>query len=192
MKNTELLKKLEGINKPFYTIGDLEKIIGLDRNSLYVMLNRWLKAGILERPVRGIYVPFDKKIPVEKIASGLYIPNYLSFESALSRYDILNLVPYTLTFATIRKSKTYIISETEVIFRRIKKDLFFGYEEKGEIYIAFPEKAFLDQVYLFTKGIVSLNLNEMDLNKLSKSRLKEFMLNFPEGVQKFVKEKIKI
>ncbi|GAH63533.1 unnamed protein product, partial [marine sediment metagenome] len=133
MKNTELLKKFEEINKPFYTIGDLEKITGLNKNSLYVSLNRLLKIGILERPARGIYVPFGKKMPVEKIASEIYIPNYLSFESALSRYGILNLVPYTLTFATTKKPKTYIIGGTEVIFRKIKKELFFGYEERGNI-----------------------------------------------------------
>jgi len=192
MKNTELLKKLEEINKPFYTIGDLEKITGLNRDSLYVFINRWIKAGILKRPLRGIYVPFDKEISVLKIASEVYIPNYLSFESALSRYGILSLVPYTLTFATTRKTKTYIIADTEVVYRKIKKNLFFGYEEKDGIYIAFPEKAFLDHIYLFTKGLVSINLNEINLNKLSKKILNEFTNNFPVNVQKFIKDEIKI
>lgn len=192
MKNTELIKKLEKINRPFYTIGDLEKITCLSRSSLYVFLNRWVKAGILKRPLSGIYVPFDKEISVLKIASEAYVPNYLSFESALSRYGILSLVPYTHTFATTRKTKTYIIADTEVIYRKIKKALYFGYEEKEGIYMAFPEKAFLDQIYLFTKGLVSINLNEMDLNKLSKKRFDKFIKNFPENVQKFVKDEIRI
>ncbi|MEA1912839.1 MAG: hypothetical protein U9N06_03265, partial [candidate division WOR-3 bacterium] len=100
MRNTELLKKLEEINKPFYTIGDLSKITGQSRDFLYVSLSRWLKTGILKRPARGIYVPFGKEIPVEKIASAIYPPNYLSFESVLSKYGVLNLIPYTFTFAT--------------------------------------------------------------------------------------------
>jgi len=58
---------------------------------------------------------------VEKIAASLYMPNYLSFESSLSRYGILNLIPYTLTFATIRKTKRLTVEGRDVEFRQIKK-----------------------------------------------------------------------
>ncbi|MEW6675723.1 MAG: hypothetical protein AB1348_06965 [Nitrospirota bacterium] len=77
---------------------------------------------------RGIYCPFTAKASVEKIAASLYIPNYLSFEFALSRYGVLNLVPYTLTFATTRKTKRLTLEGRDIEFRQIKKDLFWGYE----------------------------------------------------------------
>src|SRR3989337_3167990 len=107
MKGIELIRKLQKINKPFYTIPDLEKITGLPRKSLYVELQRWAVAGFIERVAQGIYVPMGGMISVENIAAQLYHPNYLSFESALSRYGILNLIPYTVTFATTRKTKKY-------------------------------------------------------------------------------------
>lgn len=188
MKSTELLKKLDKINKSFYTIGDLEKITGQSRNFLYVSLNRWVKTGIIKRVARGIYVPFGKDIPILEIASAIYPPNYLSFESALSRYGVLNLVPYTLTFATTRKTRNYIISDTEVVFRKIKKELFFGYEERGGIYVAFPEKALIDQVYLFMKGMASLNIDEVDLSKLKREELNKYMAPFPKNVGEFIKK----
>lgn len=186
MKGIELLKILQKINKPFYTIADLEKITGLQRDSLYVALKRWVGEGILERVSQGIYLPMGSLVSMETLAAQLYLPNYLSFESALARHGILNLIPYTLTFATPRKTKKYLLRKQEVEFRQIKRDLFFGFEMENGIYVATPEKAFLDEIYFFVKGKVSIDFDELEMRKLSIHRLKEYALSFPP----YVKSKI--
>lgn len=191
MKTIELIKALDRLNKPFYSIADIEKITGLSRKSLYVALKRLVDKGALERIGSGIYRPFTGKSDTERVAASLYMPCYLSFESALSRYGVLNLVPYTLTFATTRKTKRLAVEGRDVEFRQIKKDLFWGYEMKGGIYIAKPEKAFLDLAYLASKGMASLDLDEMDIKKLSKTALKKFSKRFPKYTQRYL-EKIKI
>lgn len=183
MKGIELLKKLQRVNKPFYTLADLEKITSLARNSLYVALKRWVAAGIIERVAQGIYLPMGSVIPLENIAAQLYIPNYLSFGSALSRHGILSLIPYTLTFATTRKTKKYTLQEREIEFRQIDRRLFFGFEMKNGIYIASPEKAFLDEVYFAARGKAVLDLDELDVKKLSPKKLKECSKRFPRYVQ---------
>lgn len=190
MKSIELIKTLERINKPFYSIADIEKITGVSRKSIYVTLNRLVEKGILERIGTGIYRLFTAKVSVEKIAGSLYMPNYLSFESALSRHGILNLVPYTLTFATPRKTKRSVIEGRDVEFRQIKKDLFWGYEMQGGIYVAKPEKAFLDLVYLASRGIASIDLDEMNLKKLSMTTVKEFSKRYPEYVRVYLSKLI--
>lgn len=174
MKGIELLKALQKINKPFYTIADLEKVTGLKRNSLYVALKRWVERGIIERAAQGIYLSTGSLISIETLAAQLYLPNYLSFESALSGYGVLNLIPYTLTFATHRKTKRYLLQKQEVEFRQINRDLFFGFEMKNGIYLAPPEKAFLDQVYFLTRGKAAIDLNEIDTKKLSMKKLKNY------------------
>jgi predicted transcriptional regulator of viral defense system len=183
MKGIELLKKLQKMNNLFYTLADLEKITALPRNSLYVALKRWVAAGIIERAAQGIYLSMGSVIPIENIAAQLYIPNYLSFESALSRYGILSLIPYTLTFATTRKTKKYILQKQEIEFRQIDRRLFFGFEMKNGIYIASPEKAFLDEVYFAARGKAVLDLDELDMKKLSPKKLKECSKRFPRYVQ---------
>jgi predicted transcriptional regulator of viral defense system len=188
MKGIELLKKLQRMNKPFYTLADLEKITSLPRNSLYVALKRWVAAGIIERVAQGIYLPMGSVIPIENVAAQLYIPNYLSFESALSRYGILNLIPYTLSFATTRKTKKCTLREQEIEFRQIDRRLFFGFEMKNGIYIASPEKAFLDEVYFAARGKAVLDLDELDMKKLSPKKLKECSKRFPRYVQTHLNE----
>src|SRR4030043_1363843 len=125
MKAIELLKLLQKMNKPFYTIADLEKITSLPRESLYVALMRWEGGGIIERVAQGIYVPMGSNISSENVAAQLYIPNYLSFESALAKYGVLNLIPYTLTFAPTRKTRKYTLQKLRVEFRQIAPNLFF-------------------------------------------------------------------
>lgn len=183
MKSIELLKLLQRINKPFYTIADLEKITHLTRNSLYVALKRWVTGGIIERVAQGIYVPMGGNISLENVAAQLYLPNYLSFESALSKYGILNLIPYVLTFATTRKTKKYTLQKQEIEFRQISSELFFGYEMRNGIYIASPEKAFMDQVYFVTRGKATLDFDELDVKKLSIKTLKKLSRKFPAYVR---------
>ena len=188
MKSIELIKKLQKINKPFYTISDLEKITLLPRNSLYVSLKRGVAEGIIERVAQGIYIPMGSMISVENTAAQLYLPNYLSFESALSKYGILNLIPYTITFATTRKTRRYTIQKREVEFRQIAPELFFGFEMKNGMYIASAEKAFLDEIYFVTRGKATLDFDEVDFRKLPTKTLKEYAKRLPVYVQKRLKK----
>ena len=89
MKSFYLLKEIKKFDRNFFTIEDLEKITGFKRNYLYLQLSRWVKSGVLERIAKGIYIAPGANIEIEKVASFLYPPNYLSFESALASYGIL-------------------------------------------------------------------------------------------------------
>jgi predicted transcriptional regulator of viral defense system len=139
---------------------------------------------VLERVSQGIYIPMGENLPSEKIAAQLYLPNYLSFESALARQGVLNMIPYTLSFATPRKTRKFILRRQAVEFRQISSGLFFGFEMKNGIYIAVPEKAFLDQVYFVCKGKASLDLDEMNLKNLSAKLIKDYSTRFPEYVKR--------
>lgn len=191
MKAIEVLRKLEAINKPFYTVSDFEKITRLARDTLYVALKRWVDMKVIERIGQGIYVPFGKDMDIERVAGQIYLPCYLSFEYALSKYGILNLVPYTLTFATPRKPRRYTIAGRDIEFRRIKQDLFWGFREAEGTYVAEKEKAFLDQIYFYKKGIGSFDVAEMNSGILSKRKLHEYAKRYPAYVETFL-HKIKL
>ena len=189
MKTIELIKVLEGLHKPFYTISDLEKVTRLSRDSLYVTIKRLIDRGVLEKMGSGIYRLFTTPPSIEKVASSLYMPNYISFESALSRYGVLTLIPYTLIFATTRKSKRFTIEGRDIEFRQLKRNLFWGYEMEGGIYIARPEKAFLDLVYFASRGKASIDMDEIDMAKLSVSELKKLSKKFPEYTKRYLEDK---
>jgi hypothetical protein len=99
-------------------------------------------------------------------------------------------VPYTLTFATTRKTKRLTVEGRDIEFRQIKKELFCGFEMQDGIYVAKPEKAFLDLVYLASRGIALLDLDEIDLKKLSIAKVKELVKKFPVYTQIYLNKLI--
>jgi len=175
----ELLSQLE---KPYLSVADLEKILGLKRESLYVALHRLVRSGALNRLRRGVYHFSLRPEDLPRIANLLYQPSYVSFESAMARYGIVSQVPYTVTFATPRRTKRMRLGDTQVEFHQVREDLFFGYVLEQALYVAEPEKALLDQVYLKRRGKVSLALEDLDLSGLNVERLREYARRFPAYV----------
>lgn len=183
MSDIKFIQTLRSFNKPYFTLADLEKILKIKRDSLYVMLHRLVKSGVLIRLKRGVYQPGLQGLELEKTANELYYPSYLSFESALSRYGILSQIAYTLTFATTRRSKKLLLAGREVEYRQLKKEYFFGYILDNGIYIAEPEKALLDQLYMISKGKVSSDINEWSLVALKKNKFLQYSMEFPKVVR---------
>lgn len=187
ISNIKLLQILRGLNKPYFTVADLEKVLGLNRNSLYVLLNRLVKNGTLVRLKRGVYQPEFQSLELERVANELYYPSYLSFESALSRYSILSQTPYVLTLATTKTTKRLNLAGKKVEYRQLKSDYFFGYNLKNGVYIAEPEKAILDQLYLMGKGKTASETSEWSLAGLDKTKFLKYAKKFPQKVQKEAK-----
>lgn len=175
----ELIKKLRGFNKPYFNVADLEKVLDLKRDSLYVTLNRLVKSGVLVRLGKNIYSLFTESVDTEKIANELYFPSYLSFEQALSHYGILSQTPYTQTFATARPTKKMVIADVSVEYSHLKKELFFGYVIINGKYIAEKEKALLDELYMVSMGKRSIDIDELDLRNIDISKLDKYAEKFP-------------
>jgi predicted transcriptional regulator of viral defense system len=187
MSDVEFIQTLRGFNKPYFTVADLEKILEMRRESLYVTLNRLVKDGVLIRLRRGVYQPEFQGLELERTANELYYPSYLSFESALSRYGILSQIPYTLTFATNRRSKKILLRDREVEYRQLKKEYFFGYKLEKGLYVAEPEKAVLDQLYMISIGKASGDISEWSLVGLKKGKLLQYSKYFTKAVQSSAK-----
>src|SRR3989344_6006828 len=185
-KDVELIKKLRDFHKSYLTVADLEKVLDLKRDSLYVTLNRLVKSGVLVRLAKNIYSLFTETVDTEKIAGELYFPSYLSFEQALSQYGILSQIPYTQTFATTRPTKKMIIAGVEVEYSHLKKELFFGFILKNDKYIAEKEKALLDQLYMVSMGKRSINIEELDLSNLDIEKLTKYAKKFPSFINPLV------
>ena len=182
------LNKIRNYDKAFFTLNDLVKIFNVKEESLKVALNRLVKNERIIRLRKNAYQLPDKIYNLRKIASQLYEPCYLSFESALNECGILSQIPYSLTFATTNKSKKIILGSQEIEFRQIKKDLFFGYELQNDIFIASPEKALVDQIYFISRGLSVLNFKELDLKNVSLKKFNSFIKRYPKATQLLAKE----
>jgi len=178
-----LLQTLKSIRKDYYSVTDLENVSGMDRKSLLVTLNRLAKRGSIIRLFRGMYQLPDQPANIPAIATQIYPPAYISFEWALSKYGILSQVPYTVTLATPGKPKKVVIGNIPCEYRRLKPDLFWGFSLQEGVYLAEPEKALLDQLYLVSLGKASLDLDSLDLKEIRRTVLRNYMKKYPAATR---------
>lgn len=128
----------------------------------------------------------------ELIANRIYAPSYISFEYVLSRHSIIPESVYSITSATTRVTRDFIVNGKSFIYSHIKKKAYRGYktERIGEstILIAEPEKAFAD--YLYFVDLKKKTINErLDTRKLKRKVVLEYASLFSrKSIMKLVKE----
>jgi len=187
MKLSQLTQKIEMVGKAVFSIKDLRKLFPEDAY-LKTSVSRMLERGDLIQVVRGVYTLNQKDLDVEKIAPQLYYPSYISFESALAKYGIINQGRYGLTLATTRHSRQMTIAGTECIYSKLKPALFFGFDLIHGVYLASPEKAVLDELYLISLGKRQADTSEWYTEDLDQNKLQEYLKPFNLSVHKMVSE----
>ncbi|HED04851.1 MAG TPA: hypothetical protein ENI60_08880 [Candidatus Fraserbacteria bacterium] len=149
----------------------------VDPNDVRRQLSRWMKAGRIYRLRRGLYAlapPFQKIRPHPfVIANHMVRGSYVSLQSALAYYGLIPEVVQVVTSATTARPGRWRTPLGSYAFRHIKGELFFGYHRvevsPGQrAFIATPEKALLDLVYLQPGGDSQAYLQELRLQNLER------------------------
>lgn len=173
------LKRL--FKKPFFSNDDI-RLFGLKVYKYQFSL--WQKKGHIIQVKRGLYAftEYKDQLSAFQLAQPIYSPSYISLESALSEYGLIpEFVPST-TSVTTRANRTFSNSFGSFYFRHLKQDLFWGYvsvtTQSGNYFLAEPEKAVLDYLYLNSRMIK----NDADLE--------EIRINYDEFNQRIEKKKI--
>lgn len=153
-----------------------------ERADVQRQLSRWVKAGRLYQLRRGLYalVPPYRKIRPHPfvIANRLAQGSYVSLQSALAHYGLIpEYVPVTTSVTAGRPGRWHTpLGSYE--FRHLQAELLRGYRltplgEDQEAFLATPEKALLDLIYLEPAGDSPEYLGELRLQHLETVSLDE-------------------
>ena len=80
------------------------------------------------------------------------------------------------------------MDDTVFNYTKIAKNLFFGFVRKNGFFIAEPEKAFLDILYLVSLKRYSVDLSSVEFSKLNFAKLKQMVKKFPKKVREALKK----
>jgi predicted transcriptional regulator of viral defense system len=156
-------------SKTIFTTEDLALLWQeTNKNNLKAKISYYAKKGSLLRLTRGVFAK-DKNYNPKELATSLYIPSYISFETVLRESGMI-FQHYETTFAAGSWSKTRKIDGRAFTFRKMKKSLLFnpsGIISRDNYGIASPERAFLDTIYLFPKYYFD-SLKPINWNKCRK------------------------
>jgi len=149
-------------------------------------LVEWQQKGYLTQLRRGYYIFSDKASNLAEeglflIANKIYVPSYVSLETALHYYNFIPETPFTVTSVSSRKTQQFQTNLANFSYRSVKPALMTGYrlvEVEGNrpnpitssencqyARLAVPEKALLDYLYLNPKIEAELDFEALRLNQ---------------------------
>lgn len=166
MKKDYLLDLMRARNTIF-TIHDVallwrESDVDFIRKKLY----RYMKTGKLYSVRRGVYAK-DKNYEKYELATKIFTPAYISFETVLARTGVVFQF-YSQIFAASYLTRELTIDGQRYSLRKIRDPILTdqtGIEVGENYFIASPERAFLDVVYL-NKEYHFDNLSRIDWDKV--------------------------
>ena len=112
-------------------------------------INHYIMKGELYPIRRGIYGK-DKNYNRFELATKIYTPSYISFETVLSREGMI-FQHYSQIFLASYLTREIECDNQAYVFRRLKQLVLtnpLGIEQKENLSIASRERAFLDMLYL--------------------------------------------
>lgn len=184
-----IIKKLASKNIPLFSLNEIGAILAIDnRQTLYKRIQRLTKNKILQKLIKGKYYFTLNNTNDFTMANFLYQPSYVSMQSALSFHSIMTGFSYQITSIGIKKPKNFVIDGKDFIYSRIIPKFFWGWEKKEDFLMAKPEKALLDYVYFASKGLVTIDWEEIDTSKLDKKLLLEWALKYGKSVIREIKK----
>ncbi|MFH0856848.1 MAG: type IV toxin-antitoxin system AbiEi family antitoxin domain-containing protein [bacterium] len=158
-------------------------------------INYYVKIGELYPIRRGFYAK-DKNYEKLELAGKIYTPAYISMETVLGAAGI-TFQYYGQIFAISYLTREIIADGQKYSYKKIKDDILTntcGIENKENYFIASPERAFLDIIYLY-KNYHFDNLSPLNWNKIyeilpiygNNKRMKKNVMMLQENFLKNIK-----
>ena len=191
MKKTLILDIYNSKNTVF-SIKDIALIWGEPNAGLVkTRVYRYVKAGKLYAIRKGFYAK-DKDYNKNELATKIYTPSYISFETVLGRAGV-TFQYYGQVFAASYLTREITADGQKYSYKKIKDSILtnkIGVEVENNYFIASPERAFLDVVYL-NKEYHFDNLVNIDWNKVyeilpiyGNKRMEKKVKKYQEATQK--------
>lgn len=198
MNNIKTKKRdyLMDLMRTKYTILTFKEVYLLwgktDMDFVKQKLNRYVKTGKIYSVRKGIYAKGETYDKFE-LATKIYRPSYVSLETVLGRAGV-TFQFYSQIFIASYISREITVDGQTYSFRKIKDSILTdlaGIEMEDNYYIASPERAFLDVVYL-NKDYHFDNLSSLNWDKVyeilpiygGNKRMEKKIKQYHEAVQK--------
>ncbi len=156
---------LRALKQPVIETRDAAAALDLTKSAASKVLRRAEQAGLVSRVRHGLWA-LDQSLTPAQLAGFLTAPYpaYISFWSALARYEMIQQIPASVHVASLARSQQLDTSFGRFEVHRIAPEVFAGFEGSPQSgYWASPEKALFDTVYVRTPRGGLVRLPELEL-----------------------------
>lgn len=177
------LEKLNKSKKKLLSIEDISNILSINKESAKVTANRYVNNGSLLRIKRNFYItPTNleqlKESDLFQLANIIQVPSYISLNSALSYYNIsTQQLRGVIESVALKRTKSLYVNKNQFKYILVKKSFYNGFIPENNFFIAVPEKALADAIYLSSMGRYNTDFDAIDFNKINESKVSKYIKN---------------
>ncbi len=175
MNYKEIIKSLKELDHPVFTTEDISNLTGKSGDYTKVYLFGLIKKGAIGKIERGKYYLIGTSLYV--IASRIIKGSYITLISAARIYNITIQMPNIIyVFSPTYHKPIKITDNYRVKFIKVNKQIIYGYQRYNDIYVAEPEKLFIDDIYYHKSLFYDEELKEaIDKNILNVNKIHEYI-----------------
>lgn len=170
MNTSDRIAVLARQDCPIFHAKDLARLWGIsNENTLYTMLKRYTKRGLIFRVYKGMYsiLPIERLDPLFLGLKALHSYAYVSTETILVEEGFITQVIYSYTLVSSH-SRHFKIGDYEFKSRKLKDEYLFnaaGITSVNGVLKATPERAAADLLYFNPKAYFD-GMEFMDFDKI--------------------------
>lgn len=165
MKPTDAFGDLLRLRRPIIETREAAVRLGLSTSRASQLLRSLEESGLVQRLRHGLWA-MGPDIDPTSVPPYLTVPfpAYVSFWSALARHGMIEQVPRQIYVASLDRTKRITTSVGTYSIHHLAPEVFGGYDGTEDTgYLATPEKALFDTVYLGAPRGGQVSLPELDL-----------------------------
>lgn len=150
MRPTDALNELRDLGLPAFETHEAAARLGLSTSRTSQILRTLADSGLAIQLRHGLWTLREDLDPfVLSPFLTAPFPSYVSFWSALARHGIIEQLPRRVFVASLGKPRRLTTSIGTYSIHHLAPELFDGYKGSDDVgYLATPEKALFDSVYL--------------------------------------------
>ncbi|EQD60679.1 hypothetical protein B2A_03567 [mine drainage metagenome] len=164
MKTEDFNRFLQQNNIHVFSINDAARIIGKPKHYATIFISR---DRIIKRAENGVYYTPDASS--YEVASEIVYPSYVSLISALRLHNLTEQIPNMVYIVSTKMHKDIELDSIRIKFFKVKGSLMYGYLKMDGAFVAEPEKAVVDMLYLnrFNEyAMEAIESGKLDMKKL--------------------------
>jgi predicted transcriptional regulator of viral defense system len=178
MKQTDAFGDLVQLGRPVIETREAAVRLGVSISRASQILGSLEKSGLVRRLHRGLWT---LRLDIDPYSLPPYLtapfPSYVSFWSALARHGMIEQIPKQVFVASIGRSQRVATTLGRYSIHHLAPEVFGGFHGSEEFgYIATPEKALFDTIYLRAPRGGQMSVPELELPKrFKKERLTKWV-----------------
>jgi predicted transcriptional regulator of viral defense system len=187
-------RELSSINQLYFGYEDIARALKIRPASARVSASRYVRLGLLMRLKRNTYVSRERWQAASReerfaLANLGQTPSYISLMTALDYHEITTQMQRGfIESVAVKRTKEISLNGSVFRYTKVSRALYFGFIRQQDFFIATPEKAFLDAVYLMSFGRYALDLSAIDYEKLNCKEFRRMSRNYPSRTRKILEK----